>query len=332
MLDIDASVIFQMIGFFALLFVMNRFLYRPLVQILKDREEKIDGSLKAAKKIDRDVQEGLISYEKRLKEAIVKGTELKNKFKQEGISREKEVLDAARASASAGLGRMQTEIEKSKTQTLAAFRVETKAISKDIAEKILDRKVIVTLLAFILPLIPAIVFASTGGGEHGGAEAHESMFNREFLWKVVNFAILVVALVVVWKKILKGLLEKRGADIKKAIEDARVAKEAADRKAAEYNSKLAMLEGRINEIHKELEAEGEAEKKRIIAEAEAASVKLKEQARSAAEAELKKAKIEIREEVARLAVTMAEEILKKELSPADQEKLVKGYLTNLRLN
>ena len=48
--------------------------------------------------------------------------------------------------------------------------------------------------------------------------------------------------------------------------------------------------------------------------------------------EVRKAKAEIRQEAAGIAVELAREILNKELNPADQEKLVKGYLENLRLN
>ncbi len=315
-----------MIGFFALLFILNRLLYKPLLKVLKEREERIDGSLKAAAKSDKDVEEGLSSYEKKIKEAALKGTEAKNKIKQEGLEREKEVIEAARASAAVELGKMQTELEKSKRAALESLKGEAGSISRNIAEKILERKLVIAVFAFILPLIPAILKAAEEGGEHGNGD------NTSLMWKAINFGILAAGIVIIWKKLLRGLLEKRSDDIKKAMEEARTAKEAADKKAQEYRGKLAMLDKKVAELHKELELEGEAEKKRIMAEAEKAAAKIKEQARLSAEAELKKAKIEIREEVARIAVGMAEEILRKELKPEDQERLIKGYLDNLRLN
>ncbi|MDO8427056.1 MAG: ATP synthase F0 subunit B [Deltaproteobacteria bacterium] len=326
MLDINQTLLFQMIGFFALLFILNRLLYKPLLKVLKEREERIDGSLKAAAKSDKDVEEGLSSYEKKIKEAALKGTEAKNKLKQEGLEREKEVIEAARASAAVELGKMQTELEKSKRAALESLKGEAVSISKNIAEKILERKLVIAVFAFILPLIPAILKAAEEGGEHGNGD------NTSLMWKAINFGILAAGIVIIWKKLLRGLLEKRSDDIKKAMEEARTAKEAADKKAEEYRGKLAMLDKKVAELHKELELEGEAEKKRIMAEAEKAAAKIKEQARLSAEAELKKAKIEIREEVARIAVGMAEEILRKELKPEDQERLIKGYLDNLRLN
>ncbi len=326
MLELNQTLLFQMIGFFALLFILNRLLYKPLLKVLKEREERIDGSLKAAAKSDKDVEEGLSSYEKKIKEAALKGTEAKNKIKQEGLEREKEVIEAARASAAVELGKMQTELEKSKRAALESLKGEAGSISRNIAEKILERKLVIAVFAFILPLIPAILKAAEEGGEHGNGD------NTSLMWKAINFGILAAGIVIIWKKLLRGLLEKRSDDIKKAMEEARTAKEAADKKAQEYRGKLAMLDKKVAELHKELELEGEAEKKRIMAEAEKAAAKIKEQARLSAEAELKKAKIEIREEVARIAVGMAEEILRKELKPEDQERLIKGYLDNLRLN
>ena len=152
------------------------------------------------------------------------------------------------------------------------------------------------------------------------------------LWKVINFAILAAGIVVVWKKVLKGLVQKRSGEIKKALEEALSAKEAAGRKEAEYREKLSLLEKRLKEIVEELKREGEAERKRILAEAEAAAKKIKEEARASSEQEMKKARQEIGREVAALAVRMAEEILRKELRPEDQERLLKSYLKDLRLH
>ncbi|OGP94455.1 MAG: hypothetical protein A2V53_01400 [Deltaproteobacteria bacterium RBG_19FT_COMBO_56_10] len=188
------------------------------------------------------------------------------------------------------------------------------------AGKVLERSVVGFLVIGLI--VPSLAFASSEGG-YG---------DSGMTWKIINFVILAVGVYLVWTKAISGLLTRRGSEIKNAIEEARKAKDAADRNAAEYREKLAILDSRVAEIHNELKLEGEAEKARIIAESARSAESLKAQAKIAAEQEIKKARIEIREEAARLAVQLAEEILKKELSPADQERLVKGYLNNLRLN
>lgn len=325
MISLDLTLVFQIIGFFFLLIVLNRFLYNPVLRILKERDEKIGGAIKKAAETEKEVETGLLSYEKRIKEAAVKGHEERNRIRQEGLNREKELLEAARVEAAKELTSMRGELSKSKDSALASLKEESRTISKNIAEKILERKVVLFLIAFgLTALLPAIVFAQ---GEH--AEGHGGVGGT---WKIINFVILAVGVYLVWTKAIAGLLNKRSAEIKKAIDDAKEAKDTADRKAAEYKEKLSLLEKRISEIHAGLKLEGEAEKKRIVEEAGKASERVREQARVAAEQELKKARLEIRAEAARLAVEMAEEILKKELKPEDQERLVRGYLNNLRLN
>ena len=184
----------------------------------------------------------------------------------------------------------------------------------------LERSVVGFLIIGLL--IPSLAFASSEGG-HG---------DSGMTWKIINFVILAVGVYLVWTKAISGLLTRRGSEIKNAIEEAQKAKDAADRNAAEYREKISVLDSKVAEIHNELKLEGEAEKTRIIAESAKSAEALKAQAKVVAEQEIKKARIEIREEAARLAVQLAEDILKKELSPADQERLRKGYLNKQRTN
>jgi F-type H+-transporting ATPase subunit b len=335
MLDIDISLVYQFIGYFVLLLILNRLLYRPVQKILRERDERIGGTLKKASDTEAEVASGLADYDKKLREAAVKGNEHRAKIKAEAAAKEKEILEAAGKEVSAELDKMRKELAASKSGALASLKDQTRELSRTVAEKLLDRKVIAMLLTVGLPLLPSLVLAATtgGGGEHGGGGGGEEHGAALFdPWKVINFLILAAVIFVVWKKVLGKLLDKRKDDIRQAIEEAGAAKEAAEKKAAEYEKKLATLEARIKEIAEELRLEGEAEKERTLVEAARAGEKLKEQAKLTAEQELKKARIAIRKEVAELAVGMAAELLAKEVTPDDQKRLVKGYIDNLKLN
>jgi len=327
MLEINLTLILQMIGFIVLLVILNRFLYRPVQRILDERAERIEGTLKKADETNKEIQDGLDEYEKKIKEARLRGHEERAKLKQEALAREREILDAAGREASKELVVMRRKIGEGKDQALESLKDQTKAISKSMAEKLLDRSVALVLVTGALTLLSSIAFASEaehgGGGGAGGGGG---------LWKVINFVILVVGLYLVWVKVIKKALEKKGEEIKKAMDDAREANEAAEKRALEYRAKLSDLEKSIAAIAEELRLEGEAEKKKIIAEATSAAVRLAEQARITVEQELIKARIEIRREVAELAARMAGEILSRELKPEDQERLIKEYVSRMRLH
>ncbi|MBE7415507.1 MAG: ATP synthase F0 subunit B [Deltaproteobacteria bacterium] len=319
MISLDQTLLFQIIGFFVLLIILNRLLYRPVQRILKERDERVAGSLKKAAGTEKEVADGLLGYEKRLKEAAIKGHEERGRLRQEGVDREKAIIEAARAEAAAELAKIRTELDSSRQGALAGLKTEARGLAREIAGKVLDRSVAGLIAIFLL--VPSFAFAA-GGGDNGSG----------MVWKVANFIVLAIGVYLVWTKVVNKLLDKRSSEIKTAIEEAQAAKDEAERKAAEYRAKLGLLDARIAEIHNELRAEGESERERIIAEAGKSAERLKEQAKAAAEQEIKKAKIEIREEAARAAVGLAEEILKKEFTPADQDRLVKGYLNNLRIN
>ncbi|MBI3398911.1 MAG: ATP synthase F0 subunit B [Deltaproteobacteria bacterium] len=173
--------------------------------------------------------------------------------------------------------------------------------------------------------VVSTAFAAEEGGHDGSAAGS--------VWRVINFTILVMAIFLIARYLkLKDFFADRKESIRIGLEEARKAKEEAERKVLEFEVKFNLLHKKIEEIHQEIKAEGEIEKKKIIEEAIRAAEKIKEQARLAAEQEIKKAKQEIKGEVAKVAVEMAEEILRHELTAADQERLIKEYMEKVRVH
>jgi F-type H+-transporting ATPase subunit b len=150
-----------------------------------------------------------------------------------------------------------------------------------------------------------------------------------FAFKVLNFAILLAIFIKVLRKPLGKFLKNRQAKIKQALEDAEKAKTEAEKKMEEYEKRLARIDGEIEEIHRTLKEEGEREKARIVQEADQMTAKIREQAKAMADQEIRVARQTLREEMADLAVKLAEEILKKGMSEADQKKLVKEYVDQM---
>ncbi len=180
----------------------------------------------------------------------------------------------------------------------------------------------VSLLGFA-----ALCFASTGGG--GGAHGGNAQY-KDFAWRVLDFAGL--AAIIWWalkKANVKGALADRRAGIEKALTEAVTARDAAEKKLAEYADKLAKANQEIDQIHEVMRKEGQAEKARIIAEANAAAVRIREQAAQAAEQEVLKARTELREEAGRLAVQLAGQTLKEKIEKTDQDRLVGEYLAKV---
>ncbi len=178
-----------------------------------------------------------------------------------------------------------------------------------------------TTLLTLLVLIPVAVMASESGGH-----ADSGAILKDFLYRCFNFALMVGLLAYfVTKPIRKGLRDRR-AEIEKTLADAQAAKEAAEAKYREYSDKLAKATEEIAGITEAIRREGEVERDKILAAAREMTVKIEREADNKAAGVVTKARAELREEAARLAVELAEELLKKHVSAEDQKRLVDEYM------
>lgn len=172
-----------------------------------------------------------------------------------------------------------------------------------------------------LVLLPAIVFASGGEGH-----ADSGALLKDFAYRCFNFALMVGLLAYFVTKPIRNGLKNRTAEIEKTLADAQAAKEAAEAKHREYSEKLAKATEEISEITAAIRREGELERDKIIAAAKDLAVKIEQEAENKASGVVAKARVELREEAASLAVELAEEMLKKQVSADDQKRLVDEYM------
>ena len=172
-----------------------------------------------------------------------------------------------------------------------------------------------------LVLLPAVVLASGGGGH-----ADSGVILKDFAYRCFNFALLVgLVAYFVTKPIRKGL-KGRTEEIEKTLANAQAAKEAAEAKHLEYSEKLAKATEEIASITDSIRREGELERDKIIAAAKELAINVEQEAENKAAGVITKARTELREEAASLAVELAEDMLKKQVSADDQKRLVEEYM------
>lgn len=176
-------------------------------------------------------------------------------------------------------------------------------------------------------LVLFLVFASLAYAAHGGEEgAHDGKQMYEFMWKTIDFVILVGLLYWMLAAKIKDFFSGRRSDIKESLENAAQQKAEAEAKYKEYSEKIEKASGEIDGIFEMIKAQGVAEKQKIIDEAEKVAKKIKEDSQMRTGQELKKASDQLRAEAVMLSVQMAEEIIKKNIAAQDQETIVREYM------
>lgn len=164
-------------------------------------------------------------------------------------------------------------------------------------------------------LMPVAAYAA-GGGDH------EGMGIKDWAWRILNFAILVVLLVKFVGKPLREFLAARKELIEKSIRESQEAKALATQALAEVQERLKLKDQEIADILASAKHSGEAERDRLTAEGERMAVRIAEQAKTNINIELKRAKEIIQEEAVQAALQLAEEKIRQQLTKDEQDKLL----------
>jgi len=173
-------------------------------------------------------------------------------------------------------------------------------------------------------LLSSMAWAAGGGG------ADRSGDLLDLLYRFINFALLVIILFIVLKKLpIKEYFSSRIEGIKKELEDLKKQKETAERKARDLESKLNAFAGEREEIVAQYRADGLAEKERILAEAKERAKQILDQAEVSIQYEMQTAKEKLKQEVVALAAQRAEEIIAREMTDKDQDRLVNEFIEEL---
>lgn len=179
------------------------------------------------------------------------------------------------------------------------------------------------LVVLFVILSSAVAYAS------GEAEAHSGAKIINFGWRLLNFAVLVAIIYKLSAKAIKKFFVGNRELIKVSLEEAEASKEEAQRKLDECTARLDKATAEIDEMTDMIKTQGMAEKEKIIEEAKRAAEKMKIDANSRVEQEFKKAVNQLKAEASELSVGIAEDILRKNVSKTDHEKIVQNFLDRM---
>jgi F-type H+-transporting ATPase subunit b len=150
-----------------------------------------------------------------------------------------------------------------------------------------------------------------------------------YLYSAINFLILIGIYWYFGRKPIAEALATRRANVAKEIEEAQRMKDEAEARAKQYQAKLASLEQELATARQALVDAGRGEKERIVKEAEEKAARMKKDAEFLIDQELKQMRQDLWRDTVALAVGTAEELLKKRITQADQERIAEDYLADL---
>ena len=134
------TALFVLLNTVALFLVMKRYLYGPIMEMIKTRQEEIDRLYLDADAARTGALAMEAEYKEKLDQAMQTGDQLVKEAVQRGQVRQEEILRQANADAAAMLDKAAEDIAREKKKAINEAKDEISGIAIAIAEKVVCRE------------------------------------------------------------------------------------------------------------------------------------------------------------------------------------------------
>lgn len=141
MIDINVSLLIQLANFIVLFIILNAILFKPIRQVMQERELGISAAFGDAKTAQERMQNLLGEYNASLAEAKQKAMTAYNSLYQQGLDAQRDMVAAERTKAGDMLDKARAEIVTASSAARGDLKKEAERLSQDITAKLLGRAV-----------------------------------------------------------------------------------------------------------------------------------------------------------------------------------------------
>lgn len=141
MIDIDWTLFMQIANFLILVLLLNMVLFRPIREVLKERQGMFSGlqsDISSLTETEQDVRQDI---QGELLSARKSGISKRDMIKQEGSAVEAGLMEKAKAEVDDEMARMAAKIKADVAAARDALKPQAESFALDLATKILGREV-----------------------------------------------------------------------------------------------------------------------------------------------------------------------------------------------
>lgn len=173
--------------------------------------------------------------------------------------------------------------------------------------------------AAFLVLLPSAAFASEGAAGAVG----------DVVVRIVNVALLLGVLWYFGRKPISAFFRERRMKIEADVEASARLRAEAEERHAHWQRKLANLDAELDQIRATARDRAEVEGQRVLEDARASAERIRRDARSAIDQELRRAREELRREASDLSVELAGDLLRRQVTDADRDRLLDEFIAKI---
>ena len=162
-----------------------------------------------------------------------------------------------------------------------------------------------------------------------GREWYESLVSinpATIVFTLINLLIIFLIFRFLLYKPVCKMLDKRKEMAAAEIDEARKAKEAAQKAEEEYTARLADAKAEASEIMKQATLRAQKREEEIVGEANKKAAEIRTKAEESIERDKQRAINEIKNEISDIVVMAAGKVVEKEISASDNEEIISKFL------
>jgi len=133
----DFTLVIQLVSFFVLLAILNRWLFAPFGLLLVERTAHTVGATEEAATATARADELRIELDADMAKARTSASEHADSIRREARAREAEIFEAAKQDAASRLADLRAGVEKERSDAQAALRDEATALSGQMVDAVL---------------------------------------------------------------------------------------------------------------------------------------------------------------------------------------------------
>ena len=133
--------LWQVVNFLILLFLLKKFAYKPILDMLDERKKSIEDAINNAETAKNEAEKMRKEYETRLAEAKQEAQEIMAKATKLGEEMKREIVENAQSEATKAIQKAQEEINREKDLAIAALRDEVAVLAVMAAGQVLGKAI-----------------------------------------------------------------------------------------------------------------------------------------------------------------------------------------------
>ena len=140
MVNINATLIAQIVNFLFLVFVLAKFAYKPLLKMMEERKNKIASDLEAADQAKADAEAVKTEYAEKLANARQEAQALIDNARKTAQAAHDKIMAETKAEQDLIVANAKEAIELEKQKAMADVRAQVISLSMLAASKIVEQK------------------------------------------------------------------------------------------------------------------------------------------------------------------------------------------------